>query len=109
VNQTITVLFSDIRGFTAISENEKPENVVGLLNDYFSAMSEIIFANGGTLDKYIGDGLMAIFGAPNATPEDAKNALKTAVEMQKRLLTLNDELKAKGFGQIAVGIGLHTG
>lgn len=109
VNQTITVLFSDIRGFTAISENEKPENVVGLLNDYFSAMSEIIFANGGTLDKYIGDGLMAIFGAPNATPEDAKNALKTAVEMQKRLLTLNEELKAKGFGQIAVGIGLHTG
>lgn len=109
INQTITVLFSDIRGFTAISENEKPENVVGLLNDYFSAMSEIIFANGGTLDKYIGDGLMAIFGAPNATPEDAKNALKTAVEMQKRLLTLNEELKAKGFGQIAVGIGLHTG
>lgn len=109
INQTITVLFSDIRGFTAISENEKPENVVGLLNDYFSAMSEIIFANGGTLDKYIGDGLMAIFGAPNATPEDAKNALKTAVEMQIRLLTLNEELKAKGFGQIAVGIGLHTG
>lgn len=109
INQTITVLFSDIRGFTAISENEKPENVVGLLNDYFSAMSEIIFANGGTLDKYIGDGLMALFGAPNATPEDAKNALKTAVEMQKRLLTLNEELKTKGFGQIAVGIGLHTG
>jgi len=109
INQTITVLFSDIRGFTAISENEKPENVVGLLNDYLSAMSEIIFANGGTLDKYIGDGLMAIFGAPNATPEDAKNALKTAVEMQIRLLTLNEELKAKGFGQIAVGIGLHTG
>lgn len=109
INQTITVLFSDIRGFTAISEDEKPEKVVGLLNYYFSAMSEIIFANGGTLDKYMGDGLMAIFGAPNATPEDARNAVRTAVEMQKRLLTLNEELKAKGFKQIAVGIGLHTG
>ena len=109
VNQTITVLFADIRGFTSFSEREKPEKVVGLLNRYFSAMSEIIFAHGGTLDKYIGDGLMAIFGAPNATPEDAKNALKTAVVMQKRLITLNKELEAAKFSRISVGIGLHTG
>ena len=109
VNQIITVLFSDIRGFTAISENEKPEKIVGLLNRYFSAMSEIIFANGGTLDKYIGDNIMAIFGAPNATPDDAKNALKTAVEMQKRVTSLNLELEEQGYPQIAVGIGLHTG
>jgi len=108
-NQTITVLFADIRGFTAFSENENPENVVGLLNQYFTAMSEIIFDNGGTLDKYIGDGLMALFGAPTATPEDARNAVKAAVAMQKRL----DELRAMqagiGFSKIAVGIGLHTG
>ncbi len=109
INQTITVLFADIRGFTAFSEREKPEKVVGLLNHYFSAMSEIIFAHGGTLDKYIGDGLMAIFGAPNATPEDAKNALKTAVTMQKRLISLNKELEAAKFSRISVGIGLHTG
>ena len=109
INQTITVLFADIRGFTAFSEREKPEKVVGLLNRYFSAMTEIIFAHGGTLDKYIGDGLMAIFGAPNATPEDAKNALKTAVVMQKRLITLNKELEAAKFSRISVGIGLHTG
>jgi adenylate cyclase len=109
INQTITVLFADIRGFTAFSEREKPEKVVGLLNRYFSAMSEIIFAHGGTLDKYIGDGLMAIFGAPNATPEDAKNALKTAVTMQKRLISLNKELEAAKFSRISVGIGLHTG
>ena len=109
INQTITVLFADIRGFTAFSEREKPEKVVGLLNRYFSAMSEIIFAHGGTLDKYIGDGLMAIFGAPNATPEDAKNALKTAVTMQKRLVSLNKELEAARFSRISVGIGLHTG
>jgi adenylate cyclase len=109
VNQTVTILFADIRGFTAFAEKENPEKVVGLLNRYFSAMSEIIFAHGGTLDKYMGDGLMAIFGAPNATPEDAKNALKTAVTMQKRLATLNKELESEGFVRINVGIGLHTG
>ncbi len=109
VNQKITVLFADIRGFTTLSEKENPEKVVGLLNKYFTAMSEIIFAYGGTLDKYIGDGLMAIFGAPNASPEDSKNALKTAVAMQKRLTTLNGELSAEGFSRVEIGIGLHTG
>ena len=108
-NQTVTILFADIRGFTAFSEKENPEKVVGLLNRFFSAMSEIIFAHGGTLDKYTGDGLMAIFGAPNATPEDAKNALKTAVTMQRRLATLNKELEAENLTRINVGIGLHTG
>lgn len=108
-NQTITVLFADIRGFTALSERENPERVVSLLNRYFSAMSEIIFAHGGTLDKYIGDGLMAIFGAPTATPDDALNAVKAAVAMQKRLVSLNQELLIEGFLPISVGIGLHTG
>lgn len=108
-NQTITVLFADIRGFTAFSENENPENVVGLLNRYFSAMTEIIFAHGGTLDKYIGDGLMALFGAPTATPDDAKNAVNAAVAMQRMLLTLNPELIADGYAGILIGIGLHTG
>lgn len=109
VNQTITVLFADIRNFTALSEHAKPEKVVGLLNRYFSAMSEIIFDRGGTLDKYIGDGLMAIFGAPTVSPDDALNAVQAAVTMQKRLVTLNPELEAEGYGQISVGIGLHTG
>ncbi|HXH70273.1 MAG TPA: adenylate/guanylate cyclase domain-containing protein [Pyrinomonadaceae bacterium] len=108
-NQTITILFADIRGFTAFSEREKPEKVVGILNRYFTAMSEIIFAHGGTLDKYIGDGLMAIFGAPTATADDAKNAVKTAVAMQRRLPTLNTELQSEGFRSISIGIGLHTG
>jgi adenylate cyclase len=83
--------------------------VVGLLNRYFSVMTDIIFAHGGTLDKYTGDGLMAIFGAPTATAEDALNAVKAAVTMQKRMATLNSELRAEGYGQISVGIGLHTG
>jgi len=109
VNQTITVLFADIRGFTLMSEHEKPEKVVGLLNRYFSAMTELIFEHGGTLDKYIGDGLMALFGAPNASPADAMNAVKTAVAMQKRLITLNDELSGEGYARVSMGIGLHTG
>lgn len=109
VNQKITVLFADIRGFTSFSERENPEKIVGLLNRYFTAMSEIIFAYGGTLDKYIGDGLMALFGAPTASPEDAKNALTTAVAMQKRLLVLNQELASEGLNGIEIGIGMHTG
>jgi adenylate cyclase len=109
VNQTVTVLFADIRGFTAISEREKPEKVVGLLNKYFSAMSEIIFSHGGTLDKYIGDGLMAIFGAPTVGEEDALNAVKAAVTMQKQIGKLNEELRAEGYEAISIGIGLHTG
>ncbi|MBP6214507.1 MAG: adenylate/guanylate cyclase domain-containing protein, partial [Pyrinomonadaceae bacterium] len=108
-NQTITVLFADIRGFTALSERTNPEKVVGLLNRYFTAMTEIIFAHGGTLDKYIGDGLMAIFGAPTATPVDAVNAVKAAVAMQKRMIPLNEELRAAGYAPVQVGIGLHTG
>ena len=108
-NQTITVLFADIRGFTSLSEHEDPEKVVGLLNQYFTAMSEIIFEHGGTLDKYIGDGLMALFGAPTATPNDAKNALSAAVAMQRRVITLNDQLAAGGYAAVAVGMGLHTG
>ncbi len=109
VNQTVTVLFADIRGFTAISEREKPEKVVGLLNKYFSVMSDVIFDHGGTLDKYIGDGLMAIFGAPTVGEEDALNAVKAAVTMQKKLGKLNEELRAEGYENIAIGIGLHTG
>jgi adenylate cyclase len=108
-NQTITVMFADIRGFTSFSEHENPEKVVGLLNQYFSAMSEVIFEHGGTLDKYIGDGLMALFGAPTATPNDAANALRTAVAMQRRIVSLNEELIAAGYGTVAVGMGLHTG
>jgi len=108
-NQTITVLFADIRGFTSLSERETPERVVRLLNKYFTAMTEIIFTHGGTLDKYIGDGLMALFGAPNATPDDAMNAVKAAVAMQRKVNTLNGELVADGLLPVTVGIALHTG
>src|SRR6185503_15530304 len=109
VTQTITVLFADIRGFTRISEHAAPEKIVQLLNRYFSAMTDIIFAHGGTLDKYLGDGLMALFGAPTVTPKDASNAMSAAVAMQRRMLSINDELRAEGYPEIGIGIGLHTG
>jgi len=109
VNQTITVLFADIRGFTRISEHAPPEKIVALLNKYFSAMTDIIFAHGGTLDKYLGDGLLALFGAPTTTPQDASNALNAAVAMQRRIIGLNQELRGDGVHEIGVGIGLHTG
>ena len=109
VSQVITILFADIRGFTRISEHAPPEKIVSLLNRYFSAMTDIIFAHGGTLDKYLGDGLMALFGAPTATPDDASNALNAAVAMQRRMLAINRELHDEGFPEIGVGMGLHTG
>lgn len=109
VNQKITALFADIRGFTALAENEKPERIVQLLNTYFTEMTDIIFEHGGTFDKYIGDGLLALFGAPHTTPDDAKNALNTAVAMQRRLKEINQKLVAEGFREIGIGIGLHTG
>ena len=109
VLQTITVLFADIRGFTRISEHAAPEKIVQLLNRYFSAMTDIIFAHGGTLDKYLGDGLMALFGAPTVTPKDAANAIAAAVAMQRRMLSINDELREEGFPEVGIGIGLHTG
>jgi adenylate cyclase len=108
-NQLITVLFADIRGFSRIAERERPEKIVRLLNRFFSEMTEIVFAHGGTLDKYIGDEIMSLFGAPTVTPDDASNAVSAAIEMQKRLIELNAELKTDGFEQIGVGIGLHTG
>jgi adenylate cyclase len=109
VTQTITILFADIRGFTRISEHAPPEKIVQLLNRYFSAMTDIIFAHGGTLDKYLGDGLMALFGAPTVTPKDAANAMAAAVAMQRRMISINDELHAEGYPEIGIGIGLHTG
>jgi adenylate cyclase len=109
INQTLTVLFADIRGFTRLSEHAPPERVVQLLNNYFTAMSDVIFAHGGTLDKYLGDGLMALFGAPTASPDDACNAVSAAVQMQRRMEDINTQLRADGLSEIAIGIGLHTG
>jgi adenylate cyclase len=109
VNQTVTVLFADIRGFTSISEKTQPERLVQLLNHYFTAMTDIVFAHGGTLDKYLGDGLMALFGAPAATPDDACNAAAAAIAMQRQVAVINEQLRGEALPDITIGIGLHTG
>jgi adenylate cyclase len=108
-NQSATILFSDIRGFTRMSEKMEPAQVVELLNEYFSEMTEIIFENGGTLDKYLGDGIMALFGAPIARVDDAERAVKTAIEMQRALDGLNRQWLARGQPRLEAGVGINTG
>ncbi len=105
----VSVLFCDIRGFTTLTEKEPVETIVGLLNEYFSAMSEVIFANNGTLDKFIGDAIMAIYGAPLELKDGAYKAVKTAIEMRDKLAQLNEKWKAEKKPQIQVGYGVNTG
>ena len=107
--RTITVLFADLRGFTTLSEANPPEIVVGLLNRFFTLMSEVIFKHGGTLDKYIGDGVLALFGAPYATERNAVKAVRAAIDMQRAVQQFNRELAAAGQPDIGVGIGINTG
>jgi adenylate cyclase len=108
-NQTATILFADIRGFTRMSEKMQPQEIVELLNEYFTLMTDLIFDNGGTLDKYLGDGIMAVFGAPLAKPDDAARAIKTAVEMQQALVRLNASWEARGRPSWGMGVGVNTG
>jgi adenylate cyclase len=104
----VSVLFSDIRGFTTLSETAAPEEVVALLNLYFSRQVEVIFRHGGTLDKFIGDAIMAFWGAPTAYPDHADRAVAAAIDMSATLDELRDELGTLG-AEMDVGIGVHTG
>jgi adenylate cyclase len=105
----ITVLFSDIRAFTTISESLQPEDLVRLLNGYLSPMTRIILEERGTLDKYIGDAVMAIFNAPLDVANHAEHACRTAFRMLDRLTTLNAEFSSSGLPEIDIGIGINTG
>ena len=105
----ITVLFSDIRQFTTLAEKLPPEEVVSLLNEYLDRMLRVIFDNGGTLDKFLGDGIMVEFGAPLEDSEQEKHAVKTAIEMQRALEDLNLKWKDQRGVQLKIGIGIHTG
>jgi len=103
------VLFSDIRGFTKRGEAMQPERLVTMLNRYFTAMSEVVHKHRGTVDKFIGDGLMAFFGAPEPLAHAERNAFDAAQEMLERLAVVNAELAAEGEDPLKIGIGLHSG
>jgi len=107
--QTLTVLFSDIRGFTSISERLTPEDLVRLLNRYLTLMTDIVFKYEGTLDKYIGDAIMAIWGAPLQQKDHASRACEAAVEMIRTLSQLQPLLNELGVPQFRIGVGINTG
>ena len=105
----LSVLFSDIRGFTTISEKLTPEDLVRLLNEYLTAMTDIVFKYDGLLDKYMGDAIMAVFGAPLDQPDHAHRACMTALEMMSNLHNLQKKWKAEGRPVLDIGIGINTG
>jgi adenylate cyclase len=109
INQKVSILFADIRGFTSLSEKLAPEKIVEILNHYFTHVTDIIFDHGGTLDKYIGDGVMAVFGAPLSKGNDAENAVRAAQSIQRLVAELNRDAEERQWPQIRVGIGINTG
>jgi len=109
VRKEVSVLFADVRGFTTYSEQHDPELVTKSLNEYFEVMVDVIAVHEGVLDKYIGDGLMVVFGAPMAQEDHARRAVITALEMQAALQSLNLKRLQRGDDAINIGIGVNTG
>jgi adenylate cyclase len=108
-SRVLTVLFADVRGFTTISEGLEPNILREYINVYLTAMSEAIRESRGTLDKYIGDAVMAFWGAPVTLPDHASRAVLTALEMQRIAVQLNESFIKKGWPPLQIGIGLNTG
>jgi adenylate cyclase len=105
----MTVLFSDIRGFTSVTEKGQPEELVAQLNEYFSTMVEVVFRHQGTVDKFVGDMVMALFGAPVDDPDHVEHALAAAVDMVAELANLNRKWLSEGRVQLDIGIGVNSG
>lgn len=108
-SREMTVLFSDVRGFTTISEGLNPKELSRLMNDYMTPMTRIIHKHRGTIDKYIGDAIMAFWGAPLQDPEHARNAVLAAIEMQDVLAVLRPQFMARGWPEVRIGVGVNTG
>jgi adenylate cyclase len=105
----MSVLFSDIRGFTTVSEKGEPEEIVHMLNEYFTRMVEVVFHHKGTVDKFVGDMVMALFGAPLEDPRHAEHAVEAALDMIEALHTLNLKWTAEGRPSLDIGIGINSG
>ncbi|MDX1515089.1 MAG: adenylate/guanylate cyclase domain-containing protein, partial [Gammaproteobacteria bacterium] len=108
-SRNLTVLFSDVRNFTSISEGLSPQELSDLMNAYLSPMTRIIYDHRGTIDKYMGDAIMAFWGSPLADPEHARHALEAAMAMSKRLRELREEFVARGWPAVRIGVGINTG
>lgn len=108
-DREMTVLFADIVGFTSISEKLEPLELAQVMNDYLSAMTSIIYRHGGTIDKYIGDAIMAFWGAPLVDTDHASHAVQAALEMQQRMVQLRQEFAAQGLPELQIGIGINSG
>lgn len=108
-NQELTILFSDVRGFTTISEGLDPKELTQLMNEYLGGQTEVIRRHRGTLDKYIGDAIMAFWGAPVGDPDHARHAVQAALELQRAVRLLDEPFKARGWPELHVGIGINTG
>jgi len=108
-SRELTILFSDVRGFTTISEGLDPKELSNLMNAFLTPLTEVIYENQGTIDKYMGDCIMAFWGAPLRDEEHARHAVCAAIEMGKKLESLQTEFKARGWPEIKIGIGLNSG
>jgi adenylate cyclase len=109
VSREVTVMFTDIRDFTAQSERMEPREVLRFLDDYFGHMSQIVRGHDGVVSKFIGDGMLAFWGVPEANPKHAEGALRAALDMRKKLVELNAARANEGLTPIHIGVGVHTG
>jgi len=109
VQREVTILFSDIRSFTTLSESKAPREVLALLDEYFGHMGQIVRGHDGMLNKFLGDGLLAVWGVPDVQEDHAERAVKAALDMRRKLVELNEQWVREGREAIKIGIGIHTG
>jgi adenylate cyclase len=107
--RAVTVIFADLRGFTHFTETHSATQVVEMLNQVFAHLTEAVFHNGGTFDKFLGDAVMAFYGAPVSRPDDARRAMRSALEMQQRFTELQADPECQSLSSLGLGIGLHSG
>jgi adenylate cyclase len=108
-SREVTILLTDLRGFTAMTEHYPPHLVIKILNHYFSRMCEIVFRYDGFIDKFMGDAIMVVFGLPEYRSDDLERAIACAVEMQRAMLALNEEISEQGYPRLYMGVGINTG